>query len=367
MMKKINLSGLERKLMCLCGILFFGCILYYLLMSFQFLDHDYYFLDTFYTPFILLVVFLVIKVPSFQNVKVSYTINASLLLLFIPAILHANMVQESEKSSTSPTANAFKNSDEFLDALQISRDAKILVMGADGPNNPFILMKRKGFGMVYPEPERIEKGLKWPYDYLVIENKKLINLVYPYYPNILNEVQKIASNDDISVFIKKENNERNDFDSFFNLNTKNIKFQQRISFDSIPNNCGGVDTLSDFCYSGKKAGLVLPNTEWGFNYKIENLQCLNTASSILKVKAFFTSKVDLQECLLCVSIKSGDKDILFSANNLQYFNINDNWNNRELIFHLPQISEKESVLAVIIWNRGKNTLYYDDFEIKVFQ
>lgn len=112
---------------------------------------------------------------------------------------------------------------------------------------------------------------------------------------------------------------------------------------------------------------MLPDTEWGFNYKIENLQCLNDAPSILKIKAFFTSKVNLEECLLCVSIKSGDKDILFSVNNLQYFNINENWNGKEFIFNLPKISEKESTLAVVIWNRGKNTLNFDDFEIKVFQ
>ena len=72
-------------------------------------------------------------------------------------------------------------------------------------------------------------------------------------------------------------------------------------------------------------------------------------SSILKIKAFFTSKVNLEECLLCVSIKSGDKDILFSVNNLQYFNINENWNGKEFIFNLPKISEKESTLAVVIW------------------
>ena len=89
--------------------------------------------------------------------------------------------------------------------------------------------------------------------------------------------------------------------------------------------------------------------------------------SILKIKAFFTSKVNLEECLLCVSIKSGDKDILFSVNNLQYFNINENWNGKEFIFNLPKISEKESTLAVVIWNRGKNTLNFDDFEIKVIQ
>ena len=365
--KKIQVSQLERKLILLSGILFIGCSMYYVLMSFQFLDHDYYFLDTFYTPVILLVMFLIIKLPSFEKRTLTTVINVCFLLLFIPAIFHARQIQESEKSGVSPTAKAFKDSDKFLDALQIPREAKILVMGADGPNNPFILMKRKGFGMVYPEPERIAKGLKWPYDYLVIENQKLINTVYPYYPNFINEVEKIAGNDELSVFVKKENNEINDFDSFFNLSSKKVVFQQVINFDTIPGNCGGVDTLSDFCYSGKKAGFVSPDMEWGFNYKMNNLSQLNTAPSVLKVKAFFTSKVSLQECLLCVSIKTGDKDLLFTANNLQYFNINENWNNREFIFNLPQIQEKESVLTVVVWNRGKNTLYYDDFEIKVCQ
>lgn len=365
--KKVSVSDLESKLILLSGILFVGCSMYYILMSFQFLDHDYYFLDTFYTPVILLVVFLMVKLPSFQSKKLAATVNVCFMFVFIPAIFYAHQIQESEKVGTSPTAKAFKNSDKFLDALQIPKTAKILVMGGDGPNNPFILMKRKGFAMVYPEPERIAKGLKWPYDYLVIENQKLINTVYPYYPNIINEVEKIAGNDELSVFVKKENNEANDFDSFFNLLSKNVVFKQTINFDTIPANCGGVDTLSNNSYSGKKAGLLLPNTEWGFSYKIDSLKYLNVAPSVLKVKAFFTSKVSLQECLLCVSIKSGDKDLLFAANNLQYFSINENWNSREFVFNLPQIQEEESVLTIVIWNRGKNELYYDDFEIKVCQ
>jgi len=365
--KKVNVSNLEKKLIWLSCILFFGCLLYYLLMSFQFLVHDYYFLDTFYTPIILLFLLFVVKIPGLQKLKLSLSINVLLLLIFIPSIFYAYTVLESEKSGQSPTAIAFENADTFLDALQIPRDAKILVMGPDGPNNAFILMKRKGFAMMYPEPERIPKGLNWPFDYLIIENQKLVNTIYPYYPNILNEVQKIASNDEISVFIKKENNEKNDFDSFFNLNSKTIKFQQSISFDTIPDNCSGVDTLTDVCYLGKKAGFVLPTAEWGFNYSIKNLKYLNIAPSLLKVKTFFRSNVELQECLLCVSIKSGDKDILFSANDLKYFNINENWNTREFVFNLPKIVETQYTLSVFIWNKGKNTLYYDDFEIKVFQ
>jgi len=52
---------------------------------------------------------------------------------------------------------------------------------------------------------------------------------------------------------------------------------------------------------------------------------------------------------------------------LQYFNIGNNWSSKELIFNIPKIDEQQSVLSVVIWNRGKNTLYYDDFEIEVFQ
>jgi len=369
---RIILPGLDVKLVVFCLILFVGCICYYLLMTFQYLDHDYYFLDTFYLPFVLLFLLFATTLFAAKKSKSSILISVIILSTFVPALLYANSVQESEKNSSNlngekSTAGNFENADRFLDSLRIPENSRILVMGADGPNNPFILMKRKGYALIYPDQGMITNALKWPYDYVVIEDSKLISSIYPAYPGICNDLSKINGNNNISVFVKNTVSEQSDFDTFFNLHESKIKYKQRISFDTIPGNCSGVDSLSSFCFSGKKSGFINANCEYGFCTWIANHPALNRQSSVLKVQAQFASPESVRECLVCVSIKSKEEDILFLANDISHFDINEKWSKHAFLFDIPKIEEKEYEMKIFVWNIKKSRLFYDDFEIIIYQ
>ncbi|MES2761255.1 MAG: glycosyltransferase family 39 protein [Bacteroidota bacterium] len=367
--KKIALSKLESRFMAFCFILFAGCICYYILMTFQYLDHDYYFLDTFYVPFVFLFLLFVTKLPPISNTKILRVTGILILLSFIPALIYANFVQDGERktSGEKTTVENFQDAVGLLDSLQIPVDSKILVMAADGPNNPFILMKRKGFAVIYPGHDMIKYALSWPYNYVVLENTRLINSVYREYPEVSNELRKIGGNENISVFVKNTGNKKNDFDTFFNLTEMQVKYKQRISFDTIPDNCEGIDSLSSFAYSGKRSGYMDKKNEYGVCTKIINFSPLNKHTSILKVNTQFSSPDELKECFVCVSITSKDKEILFSANDISHFTITKEWSRHVLLFNIPKIEETEYLMKIFVWNKGKNKLFYDDFETLIYQ
>ena len=369
---KYAMTELHKKMFVLCLILFFGCTLYYLLMTFQFLNHDYYFLDTFYLPIICTALLFMVFLPTIEHQKIKFVMVTVFLVVFIPAFLYAKKIQKSEKTDLSftvqkTTAENFKDADKFLDAVKIPKDSKILVLGADGPNNPFILMKRKGYSMIYSENDKIEPVLKWPYDYVVIENSKLMNTIYPVYPNIANQLLKIASNLDISVFVKKIDNEKSDLNGFFNLNTKQIIYREQINFNKFYKKSNWTSPMTSFSFSGKMSGFVRPNNEFGFSHKIKNFSPLNLTSSILKVDGYFIAKTKLKECLLCVTVTSKEKNILFLSYDLSHLDINSNCKKQQILFYLPKMKDTDIELTTFIWNTGKNKLFYDDFEVAIFQ
>lgn len=368
LLHKIKLSVIETKLLLFSSILFAGCLIYFVLMNFQFLVHDYYFLDSFFIPFILFFIFLIIKLPNYNYNKINYSIYVLLSMSFIPALFYAHKTIKSEDFEfISDTKNVYNNGDKFLDSLNISRDAKILILGTDGANNPFILLNRKGYTMVYPEHDRIETALNWPFDYIILEHAKFIQQVYPNYPAILNKISLIAKSSKFSVYKKNENTDVVNFDSMFNLNFLKKSFYQKINFDSISSNYSNIDSLNNFCFSGKKSGFVDANQEFGFTFKFQNASLLNKSPSFLKFQSFFNSESPLNECLICVSIKNKEKDLYFFSNNLKYFDISNKWTKKQFIFSIPIINENITDFNIFIWNIGKNKLYYDDIEIELFQ
>lgn len=367
--KRNELTALSKKFVLLTGVLFFGCVLYYLLMTFQYLSHDYYFLDTFYLPIICLFMFFVLQVPSSRSKVFNSVMKYASVLIFIPAFVYSYGSLRSDQNTflkEKTTAENFSHADSFLDSLKIPVSAKILVMGADGPNNPFLLMKRKGYTVIFPYYDRIEEALKWPFDYVVLENSKLINTIYLAYPDIYKKLSKLATNGKITVFIKSSKNGRVDFDDFFNLRTKEIKLRESLRLDKISEGFSGIEMgINDL--TGIKTGLVKPEMDYGLAFKPGNLSFMNEGPSVLKIKSNFGSNVALNECLICVSIESKGTTILFLANDLKNSIPAGTWSKHEIVFSLPKMDDEEFILSAFIWNKGKNTLYYEDFEVFIYQ
>ena len=196
-----KISNLNRT----TAIYLLGCILFAIAMWLQFEHHEYYFLDTFYLPFILVLIILLkpIRLASYPWLK-----PIMIVLFSIPLITQAvnsqskKMIVEDWNRPTKTVIN-FKNSDQFLTASGISKNAKILVSGTQAPNAAFIQMRRKGFAIIYPNSEWLSQALSWDYDYVVAEKSTFKNDFIAHYPNFLNEFKTIAHNDKLLLFQKE--------------------------------------------------------------------------------------------------------------------------------------------------------------------
>ena len=92
----------------------------------------------------------------------------------------------------------FDGSAEFLDSLNIPRDAKILSLYAYPQNGPFIQMKRKGYTVMTDDEDLINAAFTWDFDYIVIENGQFAKHLETR-REILSKLKKIGGNKHISV------------------------------------------------------------------------------------------------------------------------------------------------------------------------
>ena len=372
LVKKIAPTVLSNQLMVFTLIAFVGCCLYYILMAFQFLNHDYYFLDTFYLPLALLFMFLVSQIPDYKSRWLNHAINSGLLLVLIPMFLNANSVINNEKKQefyqTKTTAESFSDVQNLFNSLSIPKQAKTLTIGTDGVNNPFILMQRKGYTVISAwDSHKIEIALTWPYDYVVLENARIVENVYANYPQIINKLTKIGGNEDLSIYSKKTDNQLTDVDAFLGLDTKAMQYHQLLNFDSIPENFSNTNSIILPTISKQKIGFVDSLNEYGLTHYIRHVTCLNSAKRLLKISANYFIKKPLTECLICVSIKSKGKELKFLAQNIGKHKMAvGHWQKVVALFSVPLLTEPDIELDVFIWNVSKNNLYYNTIEYTIY-
>lgn len=371
LISKAKVSEYHLQLVLFAGITAFGCMLYYVLMTFQYLDHDYYFLDTFYLPTILLLIFLISALNN-AAFKMQLIQGVICLVLFVPVFLAAKENRDYRRNIYGEnlvysTAVNFSGADQFLDALQIPDTAKILVMSTDGPNNPFILMKRRGFAVIYPDSAKISRALQWPFDYVVLENSRLVSSVYQVYPEIKNRLYRLATNEKISVYARCTSNEVSDLSSFLGISAAENSRRAALTFDSIPSSFTSVGNLTDEAYSGKKAGRIESAQEWASSWAIKNDPLLNQKSINVVVEGCFNAKApQLKELLICVSIDSNGKNLVFQAVDLASKVSVGSWSKQEAVFSVPKVTEQNCEMKVFVWNKGKNDFLYDDITISIY-
>lgn len=363
-----NMTVLEKQFLFLISILFCGCGLYYILMCYQFMNHDYYFLDTFYLPLIGLFLFFVIKWPALAVPRARLW-SALSLLVFVPVFLFSRGKLEERialfYTGESSTADNYKEAGRLLDSLKVPKDAKLLVFGNDGSNNAFILLKRKGFVIIEPDSAKIAAALQWPYDFIVADDEAMISKVYAHDPLIIDQIRRIGGNGKIGVYKKATAAQANVTETtFFELDHKPVLFysQQGLQARQAP--------LADLKNQDVIYALM-PNSldstmEYGHTFTIKNEQALTGSNHLLKVVFQPKSGHDVKDLLMCVSAEVNGKNLYFEAGDISKKIREEGWQEHTFLYVLPRIPEGKSEVKVFIWNRGKNNVLYDDFQVTIY-
>ena len=201
-------NNVSLSLWCLCGIMLLGCICFLIAMVKQFPNHDYYFIDTFFFSILFLLILLLKSLPRITNYK--YGIFAFVVLIF----LVSNMLKDVKEIQTKRrarwrgpdserTIKNYMGAEQYLDSLNISKDAKILTLYAYPQNTPFILMNRKGYTAMFDKHDMVKNGLTFDYDYLIIENEILKQKVKEN-KEFLSDMKYHSDNGKITVFVKND-------------------------------------------------------------------------------------------------------------------------------------------------------------------
>lgn len=348
-----------------------GCTIFAFLMLRQFPAHDYYFLDTFFLPLLMALVFLLSLLPVFEKRYLkSISVAAVALASFILILQPINSQQERRETGlwdrTAVTINNYKNSSAFLDSLGIAKDAKMLVIDAVAPNIPFILMDRKGFAIIDTRKENVETALTWDYDYVVVQNEYFIPEVYSLYPGVLSKLNKVADNGKISICERASNNRQSLLD-FMGLNEKKPQFEKSVNFENVPDSLWQNLNPSDkYAFSDSLSGHLTPSITYGLTYKTKDLPELKTNSRTLYFSSYFLRESPV-DCELVVSIHADGQNIYYKSHDLEYLlKQKGAWEKVSLLFQLPEVQSDDYEFAIFLWNTGNSELYYDDFEFSIY-
>jgi hypothetical protein len=169
---------------------------YYVLMGPQYLDHDYYFIDSLLLPLVLLFAGALsqLRVPPAAR-PVAAAAAAGLVVLWVQ---HTHAVQRQRYVSEPgdrgmATLTNFTGSANLLDALKVPRTARVMVLDAYSFNGPLLLMQRRGWTVLTTSEENLQASFEQPAELVVTQNQFFESDIINNYPLLTERLDSVFS------------------------------------------------------------------------------------------------------------------------------------------------------------------------------
>ncbi len=352
--RKKEIAPLQKQLLIQLGIVFIGVIMYSILMLQQFVAHDYYFIDTFLTPFILFTVFALTFIKFnqvYMNVMVFLYLSYSIYGMTLHSLdAQAQRHETGAWDNTLFTIQNYTNGKKLLDELSIPKDAKLLVLDSEAPNIPFILLRRYGYTVHSFTKNEIVNKLSWNYDYIVAQNANIQKLLYDVYPELNQIIERVGGNSSFSIYRKTKKHQAKTIDQLLQLDTKTPFYYNSITIDS---NWANENKTID------SSVVILPEQEYGLSLEISNTKELINTATLVKLTINITNKVQFKHTKVVLAISEKGKTIFYQDRVLLSGKHN-------YIFTTTPLESIKNKISLYIWNPEKETIKVEDFEIKIY-
>lgn len=372
--KKKTIQEMKKYTVGFIGISI-ATILYFILMQRQYLAHDYYFLDSFFVPVILLCVFLMRHVPihSFKQ-KIYFGI---LFLAFTFFSFKTNMEIQASRYETGPwdrveiTHQNFRGTEAYLDSLGISKNAKILVIDAYSTNIPLILMNRKGYTVMLTSRDMISTALffcKW--DYVAIQETYLVSDIIQNYPIITSLLEKIGGTGKVSFYQWSKTKKSKSLKEFLGITPAYTLYSKLITFNdtlAISNFSGLNHTLGANAVHNSPFAVLDSTTEYGATFTIKAHEFKNRSNlkALVTIRVLCEKKIEGLE--LVNSISNSQETICYQTFGFSsYMKPSSAWKTLTFQFILPPFKTPDDELKIYLHNPSGSILYYDDLEVLVY-
>ncbi len=309
---------------------------YFVAMAKQFPDHDYYFLESFFLP-IVLIVAIGLSLPMADNLlrKIVYSV---VFVISTWLMSDAALASRENRYTTQPwdmtekTRQLFEGSPAWLDEMGIAREASILVLDSYTTNVPLLLMERRGFTVINTTPKNLKASLAWPFDYLAIPNRGLPADVLRNLPELSSWLKPIANNGRIGLYS-------------IDLNGKEKQLNQLTMPEKI-DSMSLVDSI-----------LTIANTD-EFTEIYTTQYTSSEASRAFVFDGFAVAGTDeVKDLHLVVDISSGEDNLFYESFRLDPFFEQPAQASRVSAFiNLPYLARHEARLKCYLWNAGRNQM-----------
>lgn len=362
-----KLSFIQKQVLTHGMLIIAGACAYFIAMTRQFVDHDYYFIDSFY-PGIILLLILGISLIRFRRKLNSVFWPVILIVVLLGATIASHGVHESKHSEPywdrfEVTHKNFKGSAVFLDELGIPRDAKMLVLGSYSTNVPLILMDRKGYTVLSTTGENIRKSFLLDFDFIVMQDVFLPSDIVFNYPGITQMVERIGGNGRISVFRFKRQTS-NDLSDILGI-TDPIRID-RISFNDsvqIPEWKQVTGNAVAQSHSPPRSFFFDESIEFGpsFEYVVN----AEKISKMLFEVYFLPTGENMIK--IVGSALQNDSVVYYWEFPLHLKPVKEGkWQKYQCLFAVPEHLNSQIRLNCYLWNQHFQNVYLDDLKLTLY-
>lgn len=198
-------------------IWFVGEVAFCVAMMRQFVDHDYYFLDSLFLPVLFLMFLALRQLPQLRRLLAPVGWVALILLAgtMYNNAKHELIKSKAEKDRSVECFANYDESDVWLDEQGVPRDARILSLFSYPQNTPFIQMGRKGYSMMWLDDDIVQQAVSFPYDYIVVEDCKVRELFDIKVCGFMKYMRRISGNGRVSLAVMEDTVVNRTVDDFF--------------------------------------------------------------------------------------------------------------------------------------------------------
>ncbi len=185
-----NSSYNYSSILWLILIYLLACFCFLIALMRQYPEHDYYFIDTFYLPINLLLIYALSKIKISFNKKPGLN-HIIVIFIILLLLINTKLTDNSRRKTgywdrTAISIKNFRTAGPFFDSISLANNAKIFVVDATAPNIPFILMNRRGYNSMECSKSFFIHAHSWNYDYLVSQTEFILSDIYKKYPEFIN-------------------------------------------------------------------------------------------------------------------------------------------------------------------------------------
>lgn len=355
------------------GVFCLGLFFFLIAMSEAFKQHDYYFLDTFYLPTIILLSIGCAYFPQLKSKYIRLSISGLSVCLVVMFCISVTKNQKGRRvildyDSATNTKISYEGSKAYLTKLGISEKAKILAIDICAPNIPFVMMDRRGHGVFNPTRDNLNKALSWDFDYVVTQNIYFEERTHKVYPELVKHLTVIGNNGRITVSKYHKEEIDQSFKQYLFEKGPEPFLVKTCDFEGEAGSNWSNVIRADSVWAGNHIGEMKLKELYGITLKEKSVKALTEKSVMLRL----TAKVYLKKGLTSKFVLGlGENNVekvnqIFPLSDYIQSDKTEEWQDIEIIKMLPVLNSDNNMLSLFLWNPKEDHFYIDDVKVELY-